>query len=116
VALSDLCVLLVVINHGKSGRAKSEEFADFLNRVIGSNDPVFSRWAITTVWLQMAETRPSHRIKINDSYRKMHASNADQNLPMRWCSNFLNTDKSEITARQGPACGCPVALKVKPLS
>jgi hypothetical protein len=65
VALSDLCVLLVVINHGKSGRAKSEEFADFLNRVIGSNDPVFSRWAITTVWPQMADL--SRSIPVNQS-------------------------------------------------
>jgi len=44
---------------GNPEEPKSEEFADFLNRVIGSNDPVFSRWAITTVWPQMAELRPS---------------------------------------------------------
>jgi hypothetical protein len=39
---------------GNPEEPKSEESADFLNRVIGSNDPVFSRWAITTVWPQMA--------------------------------------------------------------
>jgi hypothetical protein len=43
----------------------------------------------TWVCLFLAETRPSHRIKINDSYREMHASNADLNLPVRWCSNYF---------------------------
>jgi hypothetical protein len=43
---------------GNPEEPKSEESADFLNRVIGSNDPVFSRWAITTVWPQMADLGP----------------------------------------------------------
>jgi hypothetical protein len=62
-----------------------------------------SRSLETIVCLLLAETRLSHRIKINDSYREMHASNADQNLPMRWCSNFLNTDKMRAN-RQTRAC------------
>jgi hypothetical protein len=62
---------------GNPEEPKSEESADFLNRVIGSNDPVFSRWAITTVWPQMAVSRPLHCIKINVSYKETHVSAVD---------------------------------------